>query len=355
MNLKESKQNDNMSLDEHYKVVRTVKVSPKKPVENISRGSWRFSMETSSEPFVPVVTVKDDLKTRSMVLSKTYEHNQGGENIVVKKEGSKRHNVKDEIQSITKKQKLDKDSTPLAPESKKVNYSCKDCRKKCISLREVKSHLCVPKIQCEDCKPVENNFQNRKLLLLHLSHSHPTVGNIIACKFCEKGASNKTFLREHIKKYHPNEFAGIYEDEQTSKDHQENEIVEETIDKELDQSNESIQPSQDDIELISLNEVVENSREDIMPNENDPEIENIDSDESNKSNKKEIDSRKEVKQNKSVSFLDTFEEDIDAPDSVVSSSQVEDGMPRSLPQLFPFNCVKCKKGFQTARKTSKPY
>ena len=96
------------------------------------------------------------------------------------------------------------------------------------------------------------NFPNRKLLLIHLSHSHPGVGHIISCKFCEKGSPNKTLLRDHIKKCHPNEFAEIYEKEETNKDLTENEVTEESVENESDESNEVSKPYEDDIELFSI-------------------------------------------------------------------------------------------------------
>ena len=126
--------------------------------------------------------------------------------------------------------------------------------------------------------------------------------------------------------------------------------MEESVNKESEYPNENSEPSEDDIEHIQFNGAVENHSKEISSNEEDPEIEHINSNDSSENSKNEIDSRNAGKQNKSVSFVDTFDEDIDAPDSVASSSQVEDGLSRSIPQSFPFNCVKCKKGFQTDRR-----
>ena len=54
-----------------------------------------------------------------------------------------------------------------------------------------------------------------------------------------------------------------------------------------------------------------------------------------------------LEQNHSVSFMDTFDEDIDAPDSVASSSHYETELTRNSPQTFSLHCEKCNKGFQT--------
>jgi len=306
-------------LTESYRVVQTVKISPKKPAVNVSRGSWRFSSEHSSEPFVPVVRVKNDALTRPMVLKKTYDFYQPAVQAIVKKEVTKKHSlkVKDAV-CVSKKQKIEETSDLLVPQSRKVNYVCKDCSRRCSSLKDVKGHPCFPKIQCEDCKPVVNNFQNRKLLLLHLSHSHPAVGQRFDCQFCDKGASNKTYLRDHIKKFHPLEFIEIYGVQEINEEENGNDVLVSVVEK-------------DPTEFIgNEKEVVEETPE--PPNDDQNETSSL---------------CEVAETNHAVDIVDTFDEDIDAPDSVVSSSH-ETQEVGETPQTFSFHCDKCKKGFHTS-------
>jgi len=303
--------------------VRVIKsaVSPIKPDLHVSRGSWRFSTEPSLEPFVPVVKVRNDSLTRPMVLSTTYEMYHPLIQSIIEKEKPKKHALKDKKSKIiTKKQKLEEASESLVPVSRKVNYLCKDCGRRCSSLRDVKAHLCLPKVQCEDCKPAIKKFQNRKLLIQHLSHSHPAVGQKISCAYCEKGAHNKTYLRDHVKKFHPMEFIEIYSSEENTEE-QTGTIIVSSDSPEIDSNcievtptgNAALPPAAVMHQIVASNVSEHQSTDAALENE------------------------------------DIFEEDIDAPDSVLSTNTHDtDEVVEATPQPFAFHCDKCRKGFHTS-------
>jgi len=312
------KQTRVMNVAKASESVRPVRAAVKtSPDKSVSRGSWRFSSEHSAEPFVPVVKVKNDSLTRPMVLSKAYDFYQPIVKAIAKNESKvKKRASKDENAAVvSKRQKVEDASEPLVPASRKVNYYCKDCRKRCSSLRDVKAHLCLPKVQCEDCKPAIKNFQNRKLLMQHLSHSHPAVGQRFACNYCEKGASNKTYLRDHVKKYHPTEFIEIYGGDDIV---EQNESVVVTSD--------SAENANNDTNETDIPESAPTSAQDIMD---------------------EIVASHEAEAYTAVESAETCEEDIDAPDSVVNTSHNIDDVIDTPPQPFAYHCEKCKKGFHT--------
>ena len=327
----------------NLKEVRAGKPSPKKSDEIISRGSWRFSSEHSFEPFVPVVKVKNDSLTRPMVLKKNYDYYEPTVKAIIKKEGSKKHKLKDENTKTFKKQKVEEAPESLVPLSKKVNFVCKDCSKRCSSLRDVKAHLCFPKVQCEDCKPEVKNFQNRRLLLLHLSHSHPAVGQRFACQYCEKGASNKTYLKEHVKKFHASEFIEIYGGGETI-EHSSNEVIVAPLDAAEDHSNE-IETENENEREAEPEEGASASSQDIM-DDIVPTYEAVE--ESGDMSAVESGDMIAIESGDIGEFTGTFEEDIDAPDSVVNTSQDSDGVVEATPLTYAFHCEKCKKGFHTS-------
>ena len=83
------------------------------------------------------------------------------------------------------------------PVVKKVNYKCGACGKRCATLEMVKSHLCVPRLQCLDCLPSEVILPNRQILLHHLNTDHPNL--CLPCNQCDQEFHSQTLLKWHTK------------------------------------------------------------------------------------------------------------------------------------------------------------
>ena len=151
-----------------------------------TRGGWRFSAEVPDQPFTPQVqiTLPKDSPLHSLILPPS----------TTKSVGPKMKPIKEkEKVPAKKKAKLVKKK----PVVKKVNYKCGACGKRCATLEMVKSHLCVPRLQCLDCLPSEVILPNRQILLHHLNTDHPNL--CLPCKQCDQEFHSQTLLRWHTK------------------------------------------------------------------------------------------------------------------------------------------------------------
>ena len=150
-----------------------------------TRGGWRFSAEVSDQPFTPQVqiTLPKDSPLHSLILPPS----------TTKSVGAKIKPKEKEKVPVKKKAKLVKKK----PVVKKVNYKCGACGKRCATLEMVKSHLCVPRLQCLDCLPSEVILPNRQILLHHLNTDHPNL--CLPCKQCDQEFHSQTLLKWHTK------------------------------------------------------------------------------------------------------------------------------------------------------------
>ena len=137
------------------------------------------------QPFTPQVqiTLPKDSPLHSLILPPS----------TTKSVGAKMKPKEKEKVPVKKKAKLVKKK----PVVKKVNYKCGACGKRCATLEMVKSHLCVPRLQCLDCLPSEVILPNRQILLHHLNTDHPNL--CLPCKQCDQEFHSQTLLRWHTK------------------------------------------------------------------------------------------------------------------------------------------------------------
>ena len=151
-----------------------------------TRGGWRFSAEVPDQPFTPQVqiTLPKDSPLHSLILPPS---------TLTKSVGAKMKPKEKEKVPVKKKAKLVKKK----PVVKKVNYKCGACGKKCATLEMVKTHLCVPRLQCLDCHPSEVILPNRQILLHHLNTDHPNL--CLPCKQCDQEFHSQTLLKWHTK------------------------------------------------------------------------------------------------------------------------------------------------------------
>ena len=159
----------------------------KQAVAAESRGAWRFSATIPEEPFTPKVQIMlaKDSPLHSLILPPCTKKI---ENAKLKPKEKEKVPVKRKGKSKNAKKK-----TVI----KKVKYKCGACGKKCVTLEMVKSHLCLPRLQCLDCLPSEVILPSRPLLLHHLETDHPNL--VLPCKQCDQEFHSETLLKWHTK------------------------------------------------------------------------------------------------------------------------------------------------------------
>ena len=155
-----------------------------------SRGAWRFSAMISEEPFTPKVQIRlpKDSPLHSLILPPPAKKIETAISLKLKPKEKEKVPVKRNEKAKSAKKK---------PVIKKVKYKCGACGKKCVTLEMVKTHLCLPRLQCLDCLPSEVVLPSRPLLLHHLETDHPNL--LLPCKQCDQEFHSETLLKWHTK------------------------------------------------------------------------------------------------------------------------------------------------------------
>ena len=154
-----------------------------------SRGAWRFSA-TIPEVQVPKVQIMlaKDSPLHSLILPPPTKKTEKPVSLKLKPKEKERVPVKRLEKAKSAKKK---------PVIKKVKYKCGACGKRCVTLEMVKTHLCLPRLQCLDCLPSEVVLPSRPLLLHHLETDHPNL--VLPCKQCDQEFHSETLLKWHTK------------------------------------------------------------------------------------------------------------------------------------------------------------
>ena len=310
-----------------------------------SRGAWRFSATIPEEPFTPKVQIMlaKDSPLHSLILPPS-----------TKKTDEVKLKLKEKEKALPVKRKETAKNAKKKPVIKKVKYKCGACGKKCVTLEMVKSHLCLPRLQCLDCLPSEVVLPSRPLLLHHLETDHPNL--VLPCNQCNQEFHSKTLLKWHTKVHEVER----QKNEEVAVTQAVADALEAAIASEKSKS-QPILPQKKVIDIVAQNheeaaenveatpqEVVDefhNANElDDLPSESVVELDVPVTTIPESSNPEELDTTMEISRRE--------EEFVDAPATPATPVSIPRPSPKARPLLEPvrsptFECSQCKKTFNT--------